>query len=319
MNAQWQSPAFVDLAPNLDTVRAAAVRGLSQPRRSLPAWLFYDARGSALFERICEQPEYYPTRTELSILRAHGPDIGATLGDGCCLIELGSGSNRKIRTLLRVLQRPEGYVAIDVSGDQLRSAVVELARDFPTIPMLGIVADYSDDALQLDGCAGRRVGFFPGSTIGNMTPDEAIRFLKPWKHRLARGGMLIGVDRLKDCATLDAAYNDAAGVTAAFNLNVLARLNRELGADFDLAAFEHHAFFNEAESRIEMHLVSTRRQSARIGRDVFAFEAGESIHTENSYKYTDAAFRTVVEAAGFTPLKLWTDERAWFAVYYVEA
>lgn len=314
-----RGPQFIDLAPDLESVRAVTHAGLARARRTLPPWLFYDARGSALFEAICEQPEYYPTRTELSILVDHGRDIAATLGESCCVIELGSGSNRKARTLLTVMRKPGGYVAIDVSGEQLRRAVTDLARDFPNIPMLGIVADYGDRKLELGTRGTRRVGFFPGSTIGNMTPREALRFLKPWRHRLAGGGMLIGVDRVKDKATLDAAYNDAAGVTAAFNLNLLRRLNRELGADFVEDRWRHRAFFDEAHSRIEMHLVSADAQTVRIGDRRYEFAAGETIHTECSYKYTDLAFRALVRAAGFEAERCWTDADERFAVYFAAA
>lgn len=314
-------PQFVDLSPDLASVREAACAGLARARKELPAWLFYDARGSQLFEAICEQPEYYPTRTELAILRQHGREIADVLGEGCCLIELGSGSNRKVRTLLGVMRRPDGYVAIDISGEQLRNAVCDLARDFPAIPMTGIVADYGDRrGLPLDARgASRRIGFFPGSTIGNMHPDEAVRFLAPWRERLAGGGMLIGVDLVKDARMLDAAYDDAAGVTAEFNRNVLVRLNRELGADFRPHRFAHRAVFDAARCRVEMHLVSRGLQRARIGARAYSFEDGETIHTENSYKYTVEGFHTLARAAGFEPVRTWTDARQWFSVHYLAA
>ena len=314
-------PRFVDLGPDLASVRDAACAGLSRPRKELPAWMFYDARGSELFERICEQPEYYPTRTELAILRGHGHDIAEVLGERCCLIELGSGSNRKIRTLLGIMRRPDGYVAIDISGEQLRSAVCELARDFPSIPMTGIVADYGDGrGLPLaERGASRRIAFYPGSTVGNMHPHEAVAFLKPWRERLAGGGMLIGVDLVKDAVILDAAYDDVAGVTAEFNRNILVRLNRELGADFRPERFGHRAFFDPARSRVEMHLVSRGLQRARLGGRTFAFEDGETIHTENSYKYTVEGFRALAREAGFDPIRTWTDPRHLFSVHYLAA
>jgi dimethylhistidine N-methyltransferase len=315
------APRFFDLAPGVEGVRGAVLDGLARTPKELPAWLFYDAAGSKLFERICEQPEYYPTRTELGIFRTHGREIAEALGEGCCLIELGSGSNRKARTLLQVLLRPEGYVAIDVSGDQLRCAVRELAAEFPLIPMTGIVGDYGG-ARELplgDATQARRVAFFPGSTIGNMHPHEARDFLAPWAARLAGGGMLVGVDLVKPEAVLHAAYNDAAGVTAAFNRNVLRRANRELGADFLPERFAHDAFWHEGPSRIEMHLVSRGRQRVVVGGRAFDFRDGESIHTENSYKYTVEGFRALARDAGFVPGPCWTDPQGWFSVHFLAA
>ena len=273
------APRFIDLAPVLDNVRDAAHDGLSRTPKSLPPWLFYDERGSRLFESITQQPEYYPTRCELSILRQHGRVIAEVLGENCCLIELGSGSNSKIRRLLRVLRQPEGYVAIDVSASQLREAVTELSRDYPAIPMTGIVADFSQVGLPAGSGGGRRVAFFPGSTIGNMEPADALEFLRAWHGHLAGGGMLVGVDLVKDPAVLHAAYNDSAGVTAAFNRNVLTRLNRELGARFEPQRFAHRAFWAARRSRVEMHLQSAVTQNVRCGERSFAFESGETIHT----------------------------------------
>ncbi len=313
------APRFIDLAPSVSLVRDAAIEGLSRIPKSLPPWLFYDERGSRIFETITHQPEYYPTRCELSILHRHGREIAEALGEGCCLIELGSGSSRKIRTLLRVMRDPGGYVAIDVSREQLRSAVTELARDYPAIPMTGIVADFATGGFAFDAGRARTVAFFPGSTIGNMEPDEAVAFLKPWRQRLAGGGMLIGVDLVKDAATLDAAYNDAAGVTAAFNRNLLARLNRECDARFDPAAFGHRAFWAARRSRVEMHLQSPVAQRVRVAGENISFERGETIHTENSYKYTLDGFHDLVRAAGFTPQHVWSDERGWFSVHFVSA
>ena len=314
------APRFIDLAPDLAGVRDAVHDGLSRSPKELPAWLFYDAAGSKLFERICEQPEYYPTRTELAIFAAHGRDIAEALGEGCCLIELGSGSNRKARTLLEVLRKPEGYVAIDVSGEQLRTAVRELAAEFPSIPMTGIVGDYGAGTLPLDAQGdARRVAFFPGSTIGNMHPHEARAFLAPWAPRLAGGGMLVGVDLVKPEALLHAAYNDAAGVTAAFNRNMLRRINRELGADFLPDRWAHDAFWHEGPSRVEMHLVSRGRQCVQVAGRKIEFRDGESIHTENSYKYTVEGFRDLARTAGFEPGACWTDDKGWFSVHFIAA
>lgn len=318
MNA-WLAPRFIDLAPVLDNVRSAVHEGLARVPKSLPPWLLYDARGSRLFESITHQPEYYPTRCELAILREHGRAIAEVLGANCCLIELGSGSSSKVRRLLRVLREPGGYVAIDVSAAQLREAVTELSRDYPAIPMTGIVADFSDVALPVDTGAGRRIAFFPGSTIGNMEPERALEFLRAWRSELADGGMLVGVDLVKDPAVLDAAYNDRAGVTAAFNRNVLARLARDLGARFEPQRFAHRAFWAARHSRIEMHLESLVAQRVRCGATSFAFEAGETIHTESSYKYTLEGFAAMARAAGFTTRDVWTDERQWFSVHFLAA
>ncbi len=312
----------VDLGPDTASVRDAVLEGLGAEPKRLPAWLFYDAEGSRLFERICEQPEYYPTRTELKILNEQGRDIAATLGEGCRLIELGSGANQKARILLRVLRKPDGYVAIDISGEQLRAAVGSLAREFPHIEMTGIRADYHEhEALPLDEerSHARLVGFFPGSTIGNMHPGEAERFLAGWTDTLAGGGMLVGVDLAKDPAILEAAYNDAAGVTAAFNRNMLVHINRELGADFEPSRFAHRAFFHAESSRIEMHLVSTGAQDVNVAGRRFSFRDGESIHTENSYKYGIADFQALARRAGFTPQDVWTDPQGLFSVHFLAA
>lgn len=308
----------LDLAPALASVREAVLQGLSARPRRLPAWLFYDAEGSRLFERICEQPEYYPTRTELAILGEHGADIAAALGPGCRVVELGAGAPRKARALLRALQRPEGYTAIDISGAQLRDSVAALAREFPWLSVSGIVGDYGAGSdLPIDG--ERLVGFFPGSTIGNLEPAQAEQFLRDWAHRLAGGGMLVGVDLVKDRRLLDAAYNDAAGVTAAFNRNILAHVNRSLDTDFRPESFRHLAFFNAAAGRVEMHLASTVSQSVRVGTRVFAFAEGETIHTECSYKFTIDGFQALARRAGFTPERVWTDPRGWFSLHWLRA
>ena len=315
-------PTLIDLKPDLGSIRDAVLGGLSADPRWLPAWLFYDGEGSRLFEAICEQPEYYPTRTELAILRAHGADIAATLGEGCTLVELGSGSHRKASVMLRLLRRPDGYIAIDVSAQQLRQAITALAREFPRLPMTGICADFGEDAelpLEPNAGDGPMVGFFPGSTVGNMAPAEARDFLAAWARRLRGGGMLIGVDLVKDPAILDAAYNDAAGVTAAFNRNMLAHIGRRLASTLDPTGFSHRAFFNADASRVEMHLVADQAMTARVEGLPFAFAAGASIHTESSYKYTVAGFQALAASAGFVPQRVWTDPRGWFSVHYLAA
>jgi dimethylhistidine N-methyltransferase len=312
----------LDLGPDTANLRDAVWNGLGTEPKTLPAWLFYDAEGSRLFEQICVQPEYYPTRTELKILTEQGRDIAAVLGEGCRLIELGSGANQKARILLRVLRKPDGYVAIDISGEQLHAAVGALAREFPHIEMTGIRADYGEhEDLPLDEERNhaRLVGFFPGSTIGNMHPDEAERFLAGWVDTLAGGGMLVGVDLVKDTAILEDAYNDAAGITAAFNRNMLVHINRELGADFEPSRFAHRAFFNAQQSRVEMHLVSSGEQDVNVAGRRFSFRDGESIHTENSYKYGIADFQALARRAGFTPQNVWTDPRQLFSVHFLAA
>jgi L-histidine Nalpha-methyltransferase len=295
--------------------RADVLAGLSRPQKRLPAKYFYDVAGSRLFDRITELPEYYPTRTEVGILHQNAGAIAGRCGPHCLLVELGAGSLTKVRLLLDQLDRPAGYVPVDVSGDHLRSAAAVLADDFPDLDVRPVVADFTRSFALPDVPAGRRVVFFPGSTIGNFDPPEADALLR----RVARlvgpgGGLLLGVDLRKPVDVLERAYNDAAGVTAAFNRNLLVRINRELGADFDPAAFRHHAFFNREQSRIEMHLVSERRQRVHIGGVVFEFGAGESIHTENSYKYDVGEFAERAAACGLQLGQAWIDPRNYFAV-----
>lgn len=313
-------PNIVDLAPELGSVRDAVLNGLARTPKSLLPWLFYDARGSALFEAITEQPEYYPTRTELEILRTEGAAIAAAIGPGCRLVELGSGSPRKARQLLRALDEPDAYVAIDVSGDQLRKAICALAREFPQIEMTGIVSDYAPGKdLPIDDDAGPLVGFFPGSTIGNMDPAAACVFLTGWRERFEGGGMLIGVDLVKDPAVLNAAYNDAAGITAAFNLNMIERIDQELGSDLGAEHFEHIAFFNEQLSRIEMHLEHRGERVVQVAGQSFHLDDGERIYTESSYKYTLEGFKTLAEKAGFMSDQVFVDDQQLFSVHLLRA
>jgi dimethylhistidine N-methyltransferase len=311
---------LVDLRPEAGSFREDVLAGLSRTAKSLPPKYFYDARGSELFEEICELPEYYPTRTEIALMLERGAAMARLLGPRCALIEYGSGSGRKTRILLEALE-PVAYVAIDIAGEQLVRTASRIADDFPGVSVTAVCADYSRP-LELPAgavpAASRRVVYFPGSTIGNLNPPEAAAFLAVAR-RLAGtgGGMLVGVDLKKDSARLNAAYNDARGVTARFNLNLLARINRELGADFDLSAFRHHAFYNERLGRIEMHLVSLKEQRVRIDGTSFFFRGGETIHTENSYKYTVAEFQALARGAGFEPAACWTDRDALFAVHYL--
>jgi dimethylhistidine N-methyltransferase len=312
--------ALHDLQPETGGFLEDVLAGLAKPQKELPPKYFYDARGSALFEAICELPEYYLTRTESAIMHHRGADMARHLGPGCALIEFGSGSGRKTRILIEAAA-PAAYLAIDIARAQLEATAAELARDFPALEVTAICADYSRP-LTLPPLAAqesrRRVIYFPGSTIGNLTPAEARVFLRNARGLAgAGGGLLIGVDLKKDTALLNAAYNDTRGVTAEFNLNVLARINRELGAAFDLSAFRHFAFYNEALGRIEMHLVSTKAQSVTVGGGVFRFRPDETIHTENSYKYSIPEFQELGRGAGLAPMEYWTDPERLFAVHYL--
>jgi dimethylhistidine N-methyltransferase len=297
-------------AAELAGFRADVVAGLSAPRRSLPPKYFYDAAGSRLFARICRLPEYYLTRTELALTRRHLSAIGRFAGRGCELIEYGTGEGLKTRLLIRAA-RPRLYVPVDISRTALEDASRRLRRQFPRLEIAPVLGDFSRP-LEIP-VSSRGVVYFPGSTIGNLTEDEAHAFLTMSRGVATR--MLVGVDLKKDPALLHAAYNDAAGVTAAFNLNLLARINRELGADFDLRRWAHYAFYNPAEGRIEMHLVALDRQAVRLGRYRWQFAAGETIHTENSYKYSLEGFRVLAEKAGWRSAHAWTDRRGLFALF----
>ena len=300
-------------------LRAEVLRGLRSAPRTLPPKLFYDAVGARLFERITRLPEYYLTRAELEILEAHVGEIADLTGPRAALVEYGSGAGVKVRLLLDALRDPVAYVPIDVSAAQLARVAAEIAREYPRLLVRPLAADYTQP-LRLPSLPpdAHRLAFYPGSTIGNFHPTEAAAFL----HRIRGvvgpdGALLLGVDRRKDAAVLHAAYNDAAGVTAAFNRNVLRRLNRELGADFDLARFAHRAVFNEAASRIEMHLVSLERQTVHVAGERITFEPGESIWTESSYKYDEGALETLVASAGFRMTRSWTDAAERFQVLYL--
>jgi len=311
--------AFHDLAPGEESFRDAVLNGLSRVRKAIPCKFLYDARGSALFEEICLLPEYYPTRTEIAILEENSADIAAQMGTHCRLIEFGSGASQKVRILLQALDRPAAYVPVDISREHLRDAAASLAEDFPSVPVIAVCADYTRPfpLPPLPGAKGKRVGFFPGSTIGNFEPDAAVAFLTNYARILGPGGeMLIGVDLKKDADILDAAYNDRAGVTAAFNLNLLERANRELDGDLDLDRFEHLAFYNDAEGRVEIYIRSLADQEARIAGSRFRFAQDELIHTEYSYKYSIEDFRALAARAGFRPVDTWTDAAELFSVHY---
>jgi len=316
------NPVFTDATPvsAVDAERQFlddALAGLTAPQKFLSAKYFYDAAGSDLFEAITRQPEYYPTRTELGILDAQGAAIAATLPARANLVELGSGSTAKVRRLMA--HRPDlaAYVPVDVSESFLRSEAEALARDFPNLAIMPVAADFTRAfTLPDDLPEGPVAGFFPGSTIGNFEPPQATNLLAHFGRVLGAGAtLIIGVDLVKDKAVLDAAYDDAAGVTAAFNRNLLVRFQRELGAELDLAGFAHRAFFNAEASRIEMHLVSLKDQAIRIANRRIDFSKGETIHTENSYKYTIEGFRTLAGEAGWIAAEVWTDPDHLFSIH----
>jgi L-histidine Nalpha-methyltransferase len=293
------------------------IEGLSTPQKYLLAKHFYDAEGSRLFEEITALPEYYPTRTELGILRAHAAAIVGPVRPGTALVEFGSGATTKVRVLLGAVPQIAAYVPVDISVEFLNGEAARLKRDFPRLEVLPVAADFTG-LFDLPGKVRARplVGFFPGSTIGNFEPPAAAAFLRRAAGILGPSGTLIvGVDLVKDSAVLDAAYDDAAGVTARFNLNILARINRELDGDFDLDAFSHRAFFDREHSRIEMHLVSRGDQQVRVAGHAFAFRADETIHTENSYKYTREGFIALARDAGWTSRAVFTDAKDYFSVH----
>lgn len=301
-----------------NTFAADVIAGLTAQPKTLSPKYFYDLAGSALFERITALPEYYPTRCEIGILRDHASAIAALFPPGCALIEFGSGSSRKARILLGAGATVAAYIAVDISGDFLQQDLARLVCDLPRLAVHPLVADFTKPfAIPGELAALPRVGFFPGSTIGNFEPAEAATFLRHAGQVLGRGALfLVGVDLVKDHAVLHRAYNDSAGVTAAFNLNLLARINRELGADFDLAAFEHRAFFDAEQSRIEMHLVSTKSQQVHVNGATIAFRRDETIHTENSYKYTVDSFQRLARGAGWSPVEVFSD--GLFAVHALQ-
>ena len=310
---------FHDLAPGEESFRDAVLNGLGRVPKSIPCKFFYDARGSALFEAICRLPEYYLTRTEIAILEENAVAIAARIGPHGRLIEFGSGASTKVRILLRALDRPAAYVPVDISREHLRDAATSLAEDFPSLPVVAVCADYTRifPLPPLPGPSGKRVGFFPGSTIGNFEPDAAADFLANYAGVLGPGGgMVIGVDLKKDRAILEAAYNDRAGVTAQFNLNLVERINRELDGDLDISRFEHVAFYNDTDGRIEIYIRSLANQEAWIAGTPILFVKGELIHTEYSYKYSVPEFRALAGRAGFGPVDTWTDPGELFSVHY---
>jgi L-histidine N-alpha-methyltransferase len=322
-NGNGGAPAFlVNHHPPRAQFAADVIDGLSRTQKTIPPKYFYDARGSDLFERICRTEEYYVTRTELGLLDEIGPEIGELVGPHATIVEFGSGSEDKIRRLLGALRDPYAYVAIDISLDALKRSVEVLAADFRDIKVGGVCADFHTpielptDALSGEG---RRLAFFPGSTIGNMERANALLFLKTIRSLLADDdGFVIGVDLQKERATLESAYNDAEGVTAAFNLNLIDRMNRELGGTLDIRKFKHCAYYNEAFDRIEMHLESLEGQEFEVAGRAFRMERGETIHTENSHKYSIDQFDRLASQAGFRRSETWTDTDDLFSIHYLE-
>ncbi len=309
--------ARLQVASHEASFAADVIAGLSADRKRIPAKYFYDERGSQLFEAITALPEYYPTRTELGILEANAGAIAKLFSEDAALVEFGSGSTVKARILLRAAPHVAFYVPVDISADFLAEESASLKRDLPNLSVLPVAADFTKRFdLPAPVRPQPRTGFFPGSTIGNFEPHEATRFLRHVARLLGREAMLlVGVDLVKDPQVLHAAYNDAAGVTAEFNLNLLHRMNRELGADFDLDAFRHRAIYDPERRRIEMHLESLKAQKVSVAGKTIGFRAGETIHTENSYKYTVESFRTLARAAGWVPRALWTDPQNFFSVH----
>jgi len=293
---------------------AELVAGLTaRPRAIAPKW-FYDTTGSQLFEQICRQPEYYPTRVELALLDRHACEIARHIGPDAEVVEFGAGAVRKVRLLLAALQTPSRFVPVDISGEHLLGAVSLLRAERPGLEVRPVIADFTQ-VVELPSPRGRRVGFFPGSSIGNFEPSQAIHLLQRFGAMLTGGWLIIGVDLVKEPEILHAAYNDRAGVTAAFNLNLWARANREAEADFALANWSHSAFYNAPQRRIEMHLVSRCAQRVTLAGQSFDFAEGDSVHTENSYKYSVAGFQDLASAAGWEPRFVWTDRERRFSIH----
>lgn len=320
MNVHMTALAHEFLDPKDCPFAKDVVAGLSQQPKRLPPKYFYDETGSELFEQITRLPEYYPTRTELGILRDHGAEIAAAIPKNAALVEFGAGATTKVRLLL---QRSEfaAYVPVDISGDFLNGQADELRLNFPHLAVHPVVADFTAPfELPPEVKDMPKAGFFPGSTIGNFDPHEACAFLRSARAILGDGAtLIIGVDLEKDERVLYDAYNDAAGVTAKFNLNVLVRINRDLGGNFDLSGFKHRAIYNRERHRIEMHLISRRAQTARVLGNTFTFRAGETIHTESSYKYSIDRFTALARGSGWASRASWTDPGAMFSVHALTA
>jgi dimethylhistidine N-methyltransferase len=296
------------------------LEALSSDIKHISPKYFYDAQGSALFDQICNSPEYYPTTTELGILNDNANAIARQIGPHAELIELGAGSLTKVRLLLRQMESPTSFLPVDISGDHLRSAAKHLQQEFSELAVLPIVADYTHNwsLPPVHPRARRRIAFFPGSTIGNFLPAEVDQFFANCARYLPSGALLLGVDLLKSPQIIHQAYNDAKGVTAAFNLNLLNRANHELRTNFDVSKFAHWAFYNAPQQRVEMHLVSMKRQEIELGHRSFVFEEGETLHTENSYKYSIDRIQKIASKQGLLPGPVWTDPHHWFGLLWFD-
>ncbi len=317
MAAPIEAAVRYDVAEADSSFARDVIAGLTARPKRLPPKYFYDETGAQLFEQITALPEYYLTRCELEILRERARDIARFFPPNSALVEFGSGSSKKVRILLASAPTIAAYVPVDISSEMLIQEAHELRRDYPRLAVLPVEADFTKPfALPAAAAGMARTGFFPGSTIGNFEPQEACAFLRHAGRMLGRGAaLIIGVDLVKEPSILHAAYNDEAGLTAKFNLNLLTRINRELGADFDLDGFEHRAFYNSESHRIEMHLVSKRRQKVSVCGRAIEFRPGETIHTENSYKYTLEYFTALAREAGWTSLAVWTDAGTNFSIH----
>jgi dimethylhistidine N-methyltransferase len=307
--------SFHDFAPEQDSFLEEVVEGLSkQPKKISPKFL-YDKRGSELFDEICTQPEYYPTQTEVGILQKHADDIAKHIEPGCVIVDLGSGTSEKARFLFDAL-KPVGYMGVDISKDFLLDATQKLAEEYPWLDVHAVCTDFSQQLELPEHFNGnQKLAFFPGSSIGNFEPEAALLLLKRIAAAIGEGGkLLIGVDVKKDKEILDAAYNDDAGITGEFNLNLLQRMQDELQAEVDVDSFSHHAFYNDKRGRVEMHLVSDCDQTIEIDGDEFSFSKDESIHTENSHKYNINEFNELAKKASFEVERVWTDNAQLFSV-----
>ncbi|WP_338781605.1 L-histidine N(alpha)-methyltransferase [Metabacillus sp. FJAT-52054] len=319
MTTLKQAIQFTDNGVEYSSFLTEVLDGLKRVPKTLPAKFLYDERGSELFEEITNLAEYYPTRTEIDILESVKNEIALLIGPEAALIEFGSGSSRKIQILLQSLKDLSVYVPIDISKEFLYASSLKLAHDYPTLHIHAVSGDYTAPMTLPDLNCRKKAAFFPGSTIGNFEPREAGAFLDTVAAMLEKGdGFLVGVDLKKESHILHSAYNDARGITAEFNLNLLRRMNRELGADFALDAYRHHAFYNEEKGRIEMHIISQKDQKVTIQSEEIVIQRGETIHTENSYKYEVEEFHNLASKSGFAARKFWTDENRLFSLHYLE-
>ncbi len=311
---------LIDYEPTAASFLEEALAGLRKPRKTLPCKYFYDERGSELFARICELEEYYPTRTEVAIMHEYVGEMAEAIGPGCAIVEYGIGSALKTRILLERLISPAACIPVDISREFLIRSAKELAGIFPDIEFLPVCANFSEpfELPPTKRKPSRAVAYFPGSTIGNLTSEETAALLRNMAKTCGSGGgLLVGIDLIKEVEKIEAAYNDNLGVTAEFNKNILRRMNRELGSDFDIEKFDHLAFYNSEDRRIESHLVSRADQSVRLGGEVFAFREGETVHTENSHKYDIEDFSAFAAEFGFTAERVWTDAGRLFAVVFL--